>query len=315
MNLALPVVAPAAMNAPPKMQNLQTPFCLMTVRILTIILTLSVSSAYGEDPAKPFAPEFFAFENGVRFGSAKQQIQVLKELGYDSLGSAKPHNLPERLKLHRDAGLRISSLYVGGKIGGNNDVAAINSAIPEAIQQLKGSDAIIELFVQGNADNTDEEAVAFVREVADLARASGLRVVLYPHAGFYVDTVGDAVRIARLTERDNVGVMFNLCHFLKVEPGSDLRATLESAGDLLWRVSINGADTGGKNWGELIQPLDRGSFEQASLLKLLREIGFSGDVGLQCYAVKGDPKANLARSITAWRKHLADTNSKVVPVE
>ena len=84
-----------------------------------------------------------------------------------------------------------------------------------------------------------------------------------------------------------------------------LRTTLESAGDLLWRVSTCGADVGGNDWGALIQTLDKGSFDQVAFFKMLREIGFSGDVGLQCYAIKGDPKENLERSIVAWRAILA----------
>lgn len=275
------------------------------MRILLLSILLSAVSGFSADSPGKFAPEIFVFENGVRFGPTEKQIEVLKGLGFDSLGSAKPHDLPTRIKLHREAGLRISSLYIGGRIGGNRNVQAINPAIPESIRQLKGYDAIIELTVQGGRNNTDEEAVAFVGEVADLAKECGLRVVLYPHAGFYVDTLGDAVRIAKLSGRDNVGAMFNLCHFLKVEPKADLRATLESAGDLLWRVSTCGADTDGKNWGELIQTLDRGSFDQVAFLKLLRKIGYTGDIGLQCYAIRGDAKKNLARSISAWRKHFA----------
>lgn len=268
---------------------------------LALLLAATVAA---EDPKTTFAPKFFAFENGVRFGPTEEQIRVLKELGYDSLGSAKPHNLEARLALHKESGLPISSLYIGGKIGAGKSLEEINPAIPESIRQLRGHGAMIELFVQRGGQNTDEEAVAFVREVADLAQAADLRVVLYPHSGFYVDTLGDAVRIAKLAERDNVGVMFNLCHFLKVEPESDLRETLESAGDLLWRVSTCGADVDGTNWRTLIQPLDRGSFDQAKFLQLLRELEFDGEVGLQCYGVGGDPKENLRRSIEAWRKHL-----------
>jgi len=277
------------------------------MRSLLLCILFSAIPGFSADSPGKFAPEFFVFENGVRFGPTEKQIEVLKELGFDSLGSAKPHHLPARIKLHHEAGLRISSLYIGGKIGGGKDVKTINPAIPESIRQLKGHHTIIELTVQRGPTNTDEAAVAFVREVADLAKEAGLRVVLYPHAGFYVDTLGDAVRIAKLSGRDNVGAMFNLCHFLKVEPKADLRKTLESAGNLLWRVSTCGADTNGKNWGELIQALDRGSFDHVAFLKLLREIGYSGDIGLQCYAIRGDPKKNLSRSITAWRKHLAES--------
>ena len=275
------------------------------MRALFLSLLLAASSVFGAE----FAPEFFVFENGVRFGQTENQIKVLKELGFDSLGSAKSHDLAARIKLHREAGLRISSLYIGGKIGGGRDVKAINPAIIESIPLFKGQDTIIELTVQRGPSNTDADAVKFVREVADLAKASGLRVVLYPHAGFYVDTLSDAVRIAKLSGRDNVGAMFNLCHFLKVEPKADLRKALKDAGDLLWRVSTCGADSDGKGWGELIQTLDRGSFDQVALLKLLREIGYSGDIGLQCYAIRGDPKKNLSQSIAAWREYLAQSQA------
>jgi sugar phosphate isomerase/epimerase len=275
----------------------------MTTKLFVFsTLVLSAIPVFSADSTSKFAPGFFAFENGVRFGSVEKQISVLKELGYDSLGSAKPQNLAERLKLHKEAGVPISSLYIGGPIGGK-----VNPLIAESIRQLKGYDTIIELYVQRGGKNTDEEAVAFVQEVADLAKASKLKVVLYPHAGFYVDTIGDGVRIAKLAKRGNVGVMFNLCHFLKVEPQSDLKKTLESAGDLLWRASTCGAEIGGNNWGQLIQPLDKGTFDQVALLKMLRELGFTGDVGLQCYGVKGDAKANLSNSITAWEKYLAES--------
>ncbi len=30
------------------------------------------------------------------------------------------------------------------------------------------------------------------------------------------------------------------------------------------------------------------------------EINYTGPIGLQCYAIKGDDRANLNKSITAW---------------
>ena len=172
----------------------------------------------------------------------------------------------------------------------------------DAIQQLKGRDTVIELNIQGRAKDGDEKAVQVVREVADLAAKSGLRVVLYPHAGFYVARLSDAVRIAKLAKRDNVGVMFNLCHFLMVEPEADLEKTLAEARPYLWQASICGADEGGKNWNVLIQTLDRGTYDTLRVLRLLKKHGFTGVIGLQCYAIPGDPQDNLKRSIGAWRK-------------
>ena len=255
--------------------------------------------------AKPEAWPVFPFQNGVHFKTTAERVKVLKELGYDGIGSAKLSKselpLPQRLKLYDEAGLKLFSLYVGGRLGANGH--SYGNEISQAIKDLKGRDTILELFVQGSKkNNTDEQAVAFVREIADQAKESGLRIVLYPHAGFYVDTLGAAVRVARKCKRDNVGVMFNLCHYLKVEPKTDLKAALTDAKPLLWQVSTSGAKKGGNSWGQLIQTLDRGDFDQKALFQILDEIGFSGNVGFQCYAIRGDSRENLKRSIDAWNK-------------
>lgn len=51
-------------------------------------------------------------------------------------------------------------------------------------------------------------------------------------------------------------------------------------------------------WDKLIQTLDRGQYDVFGFLKALRTTGY----GLQCYAIKGDRRENLKRSIGAWRE-------------
>ena len=96
--------------------------------------------------------------------------------------------------------------------------------------------------------------------------------------------------------------MFNLCHFLQVEPKSNMKEAIENAAPLLWQVSISGAEEGSRSWQKLIQTLDRGNFNQSKLMNLLKDARFNGPVGLQCYAIKGDSRENLKRSIDAWNK-------------
>ena len=67
--------------------------------------------------------------------------------------------------------------------------------------------------------------------------------------------------------------MFNLCHFLKVEPKANLKATLLEAKDLLWQVSTSGAELEA-NWGQLIQTLDRGDFDQKALFRFSMKSDF-----------------------------------------
>ena len=55
-------------------------------------------------------------------------------------------------------------------------------------------------------------------------------------------------------------------------------------------------------WDKLIQTLDKGSFDNYKLLKYLKDIGYTGPVGLQGYRIEGDAKENLASSMKAWRE-------------
>ncbi|MCF6310850.1 MAG: sugar phosphate isomerase/epimerase [Verrucomicrobiales bacterium] len=251
----------------------------------------------------PFTPAFYPFQNGMTFETTEQGAQLLKKLGYDGIGAVYGKDLTKYLKAYNKAELKIFSIYVGGKLEPNGH--SYDPVISEAITNLKGSQTIVELYVRKGKKSTDEQAIAFVREISDQAKASGLRVALYPHTGFHIATASDALRIAKASGRDNVGVAFNLCHFLKVEPLSDLRKTLEMIRPKLWSVSTCGADARGTSWQQLIRPLDEGTFDQASLLRHLREIDYKGPVGLQCYAIKISPNENLNRSIIAWKKILA----------
>ncbi|MEM1443416.1 MAG: TIM barrel protein [Verrucomicrobiota bacterium] len=273
--------------------------------LLSVFLTVSFFSlsAIGEETDSSSAWPFFAFENGMRDMAPEERIALLKELGYDGVGSASPGNLVERLKLYDEAGLKVFSLYLGLEVF--PDRFEIKPGVTEAMAQLKGrgETTVIELYVRGEGENTAvrDQAILGVKEVARLADESGLRVVLYPHTGFHIDTVGKAFELATAVDRPNVGVMFNLCHFLRVEPESDLREVLTRAKPLLWRVSTSGADVGGDNWGALIQPLDSGTYSQSDFFALLSETGFDGAVGLQCFGIKEESRIHLGRSITAWK--------------
>lgn len=275
---------------------------MVRLRFSLLLLLGSLMSVQAE-VGRDFAPSFYPFENGVKYSSVAEGVADMKEMGYEGVGSVHGNLLEGFLKEFEAAELKVFSIYVGGKIEAESYSYA--ESVTKAIRMLKGREALVELYLQKGKEATEEQAVAFVKEIAAEAEKSGLRVVLYPHANFYVETVGDAVRVATASGCKNVGVAFNLCHFLKVEPKSDLRKTLELSKPLLWSVSVCGAESGGTGWKELIQPLDEGSFDQVGLLKHLREIGYGGDVGLQCYAIKTPSKEHLRRSLGAWRKNLA----------
>ncbi len=241
--------------------------------------------------------DFFAFDNGVGRGtwSPEEQATLLAELGYAGIGYAGTEDLELRLAAFKKHGIQIFNLYVPCYV---DKTPPYGEDLARAIERLRGTGVDIWLTVQGNADD-DKEAVENVRKIADLAAASDLDVVLYPHFGFCVADIEDAVRITQKADRKNVGVTFNLCHELRAGNEQRFGELLEQAAPYLRLVSINGADHEG-DWDRLIRPLGEGAFDVYALLKKLQTIGYDGPIGLQCYAVKGDPIENLRKSIAQW---------------
>lgn len=261
-------------------------------------------------------PPFFVLSNGVedaKHATPEAQAATLKELGYDGIGPSGTKGIPEMLRALDAQGLKMYALYVGANL--DPDQPKYEPGLPEAIQQLKGRETFIWLYIcsarhKPSSEDGDPRAVEIVREIATLAEQSGLRVALYPHTWFYVQRVEDAVRLAKKVDRKNVGVTFNLCHWLKLDEPKNMRPLLELARPYLFVVTINGADAGGKDWGQLIQPLDRGTFDVAGFLKTLHAMHYAGPIGLQCYGIKGDKYENLQRSMEAWKKLSATLDAK-----
>lgn len=63
--------------------------------------------------------------------------------------------------------------------------------------------------------------------------------------------------MADKVDRPNVGVMFNVCHWLRVDTWRRLPVLLKQAMPRLWAISINGADEldPQPGWNRYIQPL------------------------------------------------------------
>lgn len=282
-------------------------FDSIAARVFILLLCIG-KLAFAAEPEKTFAPEFYTFQNGMGFKSAEDGIKLIKNLGYHGVGSAKPGDLANFKAACEKEGLKIYSVYLGGKVNAEN--FSYEKEVDESIESLKGTDALIELNVQRGKEPSDTQAIAMVREIAGKAKAAGLRVVIYPHDKFHIERVDHAVKIAKATGCDNVGVAFNLCHFLKVQPTDDLAATLADARPLLWSVSLCGADADGKDWNTLIRPLDEGTYDPSVLLRQLRDSGFKGAIGLQCFNIRIDAKENLTRSMQAWKKHLGAIQGK-----
>ena len=231
---------------------------------------------------------------------------MLKELGYEGVGHLWLDNLPERLKTLDAASLKLFQITLSVDITPGKQ--AYDPRLKEVMPLLKGRGVQLLLLMNGLKPSDpagDARAVEIIREMAALAQDSGAQVLLYPHSYMWLERIEDAVRVADKVDRPNVGVMFNLCHWLRVSKSREYEPLLAQAMPRLWAVSICGADEfdDKPGWGRYIQPLGRGSFDMATFLKTLRQLGYTGPIGLQCYGIPGDVRDTLAESMKAWRSY------------
>ena len=254
--------------------------------------------------AYPFFPFCIDWHDAKKRNFA-EQARMLKELGYPGVGHIWLDGVAERLKTLDDAGLKLFQITMTVDITPGKP--AYDGRFTNVLSLLKGRKVQFCLLISGakpSEASADPRGVEILREMSDLARDSGSQLLLYPHVANWVERIEDSVRLAKEVDRPNVGVMFNLCHWLRVDKSRDYRPLLKAAMPRLWAVSINGADVQDDqpSWQHYIQPLDRGSFDLCSFLKVLDELGYKGPVGLQCYGIGGDAREHLARSMAAWQK-------------
>jgi sugar phosphate isomerase/epimerase len=165
---------------------------------------------------------------------------------------------------------------------------------------------VIDEELPPSSQSADSQIVEGLLRVSEMVKRRGGLVSIYPHFGSLIQTIPDALRIVTKVSEPNVGLTFNLCHFLRGEPDASLADTLRLASPHLQIATLCGADAHGDNWKQLIQPLDQGDYDLSQLLALLKQIGFNGPIGLQGYDVARnfhiEPQENLSRSMAAWHK-------------
>jgi sugar phosphate isomerase/epimerase len=280
----------------------------MKLKTLIVALGLGMFIVKGlaAAPHQPFFP-FCIDWNDSKHRTFPEQAQMLKELGYDGVGHIWLDKVEERLQSLDAVGLQLFQITMVVDVGhGKTPYDA--ARFKQVLGLVKGRHVQFDLLLNGMPHSdpaVDPHAVTILREMSVLAEPAGAaEILLYPHQGSWVERIEDACRVADKVDRPNVGVMFNLCHWLRVDPQRDYVPLLKRAMPRLRAVSINGADTldPQPGWNHYIQPLDRGSFEVGKFLRTLDGLGFKGPVGLQCYGIGGDSREHLARSMAAWRR-------------
>jgi sugar phosphate isomerase/epimerase len=240
---------------------------MRTLAMILVTLVVGTSLSFAAPPGLP--NPFYAMDTCTKRPYPKnditpaQQFDMLKELGY--AGIAWTEESPEQVKKAAQEaearGLRMFAIYCSATVTPAGELKP-SPLVEPIMDALQGHDTLIWLHIGGRGPKIEslsgsEPVIARLTELARTAERHGLRIALYPHLGDWTEHFRDAVHVARLVDRRNFGVTFNLCHTLAVGDEDKIPALLEEAGFSLFTVTLNGADAQvkGPQWNRLIQTL------------------------------------------------------------
>jgi sugar phosphate isomerase/epimerase len=249
------------------------------------------------------------------------RCEMLQELGYEGtyLCVWSEHawgDVPKLATTKEKYGLDVIGVYVGIDVNAPEDSEG-NAAVLDLLNTLEGAKRIeLALLASGvpNSDRSaDEAALRWLEKLTALADERDLLISLYPHFGAWMERTGHAADLCRKIDHPKLRMVFSGFHWFATE-GTNLCQTLEHAGPYISSVNISGSRrvdpiAGPAPKGAIdryglpatVEALDEGELDNFAILGALREVGFTGPVGLLGYSVGGDVYGKLRRSIAAFR--------------
>jgi len=282
---------------------------------ILLIWLSSASFTFGQTLDNPL----FVFNNGVKdsiYNTVEKQMNLLLDNDYPGMEKQGLGNFDEVYQALRENDLKLYTIYVN--IDLDNPEQPYDPRLTDVFAQIAGTDAMPWFFVTSkqyppSSAEYDSVAVPILQRVADLAQQYNVRVMLYPHRNFWIEKVEDAIRVARKANRRNLGMTFNLCHYLancyklSQDPWHRLLPLAKASVPYLFAVSLNGADATPADtkdiWTSFIQPLGEGDFDTFAFLKTFLDLGFNGPVGLQCYSIDQYKSVHLKKSRQTWYEY------------
>ena len=278
-----------------------------------IVLITIFGSIDSYSKSKNLNNVFYCFNNAMRLPNApigyEEQAKLAKRLGYSGLAGHTEDSYIELRKALDKVGLAMPEIYISLKI--DSGVPHYNPLLKELIKDSKDCDLLITLHLhselyKNNKEKGDIKFAEVLTELADYAAKYNVKLAVYPHFSFYCESFAHTLKLVKLVNRPNLGAVFNLCHFLKVQGPENLEAQLKGGIPYLFMVSLSGADIGDTqkmDWDRLIQPLGKGSFDPYPTVKLLKDNDYKGKFGLQCYNIKMDCEPALTQSMNTWKAY------------
>jgi sugar phosphate isomerase/epimerase len=281
------------------------------------VIILSLCCVFDASFAQKIKNDFFAFHNMIAedstYDSVDKQIGLVKSAGYDGIEINDHDNFDEMKTALDKHAFKASFFYVQISL----EPPYMEDRLEDHIGQLKGSKTIIAPFIVSKSKSFpgDPEAdtllIRLMRQLADWADKSGLQVAIYPHFGLYVARSDQALSIIKAVHRKNLGLSFNLCHWLATtqpQERSQLKPLLKELSPYLKMITICGANDVVSPkptlWDDYILPLGTGSFDTYGLLKYcLLDLRLSVPIGVQCFNIKTDHYQLVQNTMLVWKQY------------
>lgn len=232
-----------------------------------------------------------------RLGSYPPEVrcEILAELGYHAtyltLWSERAWaDLPGLGRTAARYGLGVAAVNV--VLDGNHD---------RIVHMVRTIDSTRTVEIAIRADVGDAGALGFLDTALAAADENDVRLLLYPHAFYWLERVQDAVRLCDMVGHPRLGLVLPAFHWYAVD-GSDLPGTIGLAARHLGLVNLCGSRRlAGQYFPATIEPLDSGDLDNFAVLGALRAVSYDGPVGIQGYGVGGDAYEHFRRSLAALR--------------
>ena len=258
--------------------------------------------------------EFFALHNIIRgdstYNTFDKQVELVKNAGFDGIEINQIESFDGMKSALDQFQFKGSYFYVKLQLGD-----PIDNRLESTINKLKGSHTIIAPYIladtkrfKPNSPEGDSEAIKLLQLISMWSKKAGLQVAIYPHYSFYVERTDHALQLAQKVNRKNVGLSFNLCHWLattSLAERTDLKNHLKELKPYLKMITISGASDiiSQKKaiFDDYILPLGTGSFDTYDLLKyMVKTIKYKNPIGVQCYNIKGNKPQLIKNTMMVW---------------
>lgn len=249
----------------------------------------------------------------------KTRCEMAKEIGYDGIyitlmGEQEDQELESMIATATACDINIAGVYAFLNIKDEVDTTADVIRLLDRIPQ----DTTLELAIRDikvdnpehlqrdinqedpGADLDMETLVPVLKQISEKAEAADKVVAIYPHVNFYVSHIRQAFYLCDAIKSPNLKLMFTGFHDFAICPtGMDVR--IREAAPYLHQINISGVGLQGPLYDRGIDTLDVGVMDNFALLGLLKEIGFTGKIGFQGYAMGGDVYHKLEKNLQVFR--------------